>query len=112
MCREYISNSSASLRTASLRITGQTGNPVIGTSSSLAAPVINPLCHGDRPTEGEDVYSSGDEFQAEPVVVSGPTMLFQQQSFPVRSDPQRPVNVGEYQMGVAPWIAGLKLTIR
>ena len=116
MCREYISNSSATLRSASLRITGRNGNPVIGQTINHPAPRINPLCHGSREVDGEDDYSSSEEFQPEPeteVVVSPPIMLFQQHCDPVRPDPVRPVNIGEYQMGIPAWTvvtAGLKLT--
>ena len=109
MCREYISNSSATLRSASLRITGRNGNPVIGQTTNHPAPSINPLCHGSREVDGEDDYSSSEEFQPEPeVAVSPPILLFQQ-----NCDPVCPTNIGEYQIGIPAWTvvtAGLKLT--
>ena len=78
-----------------------------GVTTNDVGPTINPLCHGvrERAKDGEDSYSSGEEFQSdinrEVVGDSAPILLFQQ-NLP-RTDPVRPANIGEYQMGVPAW---------
>ena len=80
-----------------------------GVTTNDVGPTINPLCHGvrERAKDGEDSYSSGEEFQSDDRDVVGnsaPILLFQQnRPRRPRTDPVRPVNIGEYQMGVPAW---------